>query len=90
MQWSHPGGVAEWLNAALSKSVVRLIGVPGVRISPPPYLHRLLATRSMLPSGLSWHRDYLQSARGRGAISRGRVADDLRVLDHSEWRPATR
>jgi hypothetical protein len=28
--------VAEWLNAALSKSVVRLIGVPGVRISPPP------------------------------------------------------
>lgn len=28
--------MAEWLNAALSKSVVRLIGVPGVRISPPP------------------------------------------------------
>jgi hypothetical protein len=44
----------------------------------------------MLPSGLSWHRDYLQSARGRGAKSRGRVADGLRVLDHGEWHPATR
>ncbi len=31
-----PGGVAERLNAAVSKTVVRLIGVPGVRISPPP------------------------------------------------------
>jgi hypothetical protein len=47
MQWSHPGGVAEWLNAALSKSVVRLIGVPGVRISPPPYLRRLLAPQEV-------------------------------------------
>jgi hypothetical protein len=28
--------VAERLNAAVSKTVVRLIGVPGVRISPPP------------------------------------------------------
>jgi hypothetical protein len=44
----------------------------------------------MLPSRLGWHRGCLQSARGRGAISRGRVADDLRVLDHSKWRPATR
>jgi hypothetical protein len=25
------------LNAAVSKTVVRLIGVPGVRISPPPF-----------------------------------------------------
>ena len=32
----RPGGVAERLNAAVSKTVVRLIGVPGVRISPPP------------------------------------------------------
>ena len=32
-----PGGVAERLNAAVSKTVVRLIGVPGVRISPPPF-----------------------------------------------------
>ncbi len=40
------GGVAEWLNAALSKSVVRLIGVPGVRISPPP-LHRGSPRRSV-------------------------------------------
>ena len=31
-----PGGVAERLNAAVSKTVVRLIGVPRVRISPPP------------------------------------------------------
>jgi hypothetical protein len=30
------GGVAERLNAAPSKGVVRLIGVPRVRISPPP------------------------------------------------------
>jgi hypothetical protein len=28
--------VAERLNAAVSKTVVRLIGVPRVRISPPP------------------------------------------------------
>ncbi len=35
----HPGGVAERLNAAVSKTVVRLIGVPRVRISPPPLSH---------------------------------------------------
>ena len=29
------GGVAEWLNAAVSKTVARLFG-PGVRILPPP------------------------------------------------------
>jgi hypothetical protein len=34
----RPGGVAERLNAAVSKTVVRLIGVPGVRISPPPLI----------------------------------------------------
>ena len=55
-----PGGVAEWLNAAVSKTVVRLIGVPGVRISPPPFLAvfprfhlvagvRVATSRSWLP-----------------------------------------
>ena len=48
---SRHGGVAEWLNAALSKSVVRLIGVPGVRISPPPLSNRRKSWREQASYG---------------------------------------
>ena len=38
LAWKRrPGGVAERLNAVVSKTIVRLNGVPGVRISPPPF-----------------------------------------------------
>jgi hypothetical protein len=37
IQWNHCGGVAEWLNAAVLKTV-RLERVSGVRIPPPPPL----------------------------------------------------
>jgi hypothetical protein len=35
------GRVAERMNAPVSKAVVRLIGVPRVRISPPPLQHEI-------------------------------------------------
>jgi hypothetical protein len=44
MGYKHPaGGVAEWLNALVSKTSGR-VSVSGVRISPPPpeNLHKLL------------------------------------------------
>jgi hypothetical protein len=37
------------LNAAVSKTVVRLIGVPRVRISPPPFLATPVALEGVLP-----------------------------------------
>ena len=33
---AHPGGVREWLNRAVSKTVERVTPVPRVRIPPPP------------------------------------------------------
>jgi hypothetical protein len=50
-----PGGVAEWLNAAVSKTVVRLIGVPGVRISPPPLIF-LGCTEARISVKRLWRR----------------------------------
>ncbi len=41
------GGVAEWLNAAVLKTV-ELARVPGVRIPPPPPLWVILIFRAVL------------------------------------------
>src|ERR687887_610877 len=37
---SRPGGVPEWLNGAVSKTVVWVIPAPRVRIPPPPLIER--------------------------------------------------
>ncbi len=54
------GGVAEWLNAAVSKTVVRRLGVPRVRIPPPP-LHCFQIFRVDIESGRR-HNDLTLSA----------------------------
>ncbi len=48
---SRQGGVAERLNAAVLKTVVRLTGVPRVRISPPPLQDLGVARSSGRPDG---------------------------------------
>lgn len=65
--------MAEWLNAALSKSVVRLIGVPGVRISPPPSFR----STAILADGRVADRLGSPSGRRLGAPM---FADDAELL----------
>jgi hypothetical protein len=46
------------LNAAVSKTVVRLIGVPRVRISPPPFLVCMTSLLELWLSGMSQSVDH--------------------------------
>jgi hypothetical protein len=48
--------------------------------SPPLRIYTGCSAQEHLPSGLSWHRGYLQSARGRGASTNPRAILDADII----------
>jgi hypothetical protein len=49
------GEVAEWLNAAVSKTVTSVIPASGVRIPPSPRFGASQPISALLPSGFACH-----------------------------------
>lgn len=68
-EWpQHSGEVAEWLKAAVLKTVERVIHVPGVRIPPSP------------PAELLRHQNW----EGAGEVERGRLLSGCGVYSSTE------